>query len=1446
MTSFPENAMFQSSPDMSPALQKPGGVRSRTHSISSDRPSTVAQSVMSPPTTVSPEATFIATSAASQIVTNDHDSHADTWYDQHGYQPSGDPVLVSAPALQLLNNFLDHLLFNFLSQSRSTTLSALRPAVAEVLKPKLAKDAINNADEELREYLGGGDDEEFLQSAPAPSPRDWDLELVWKRTRLRCMVYSSLGDMEEEEEDQHMEEGLLGDDDDVPGGSVSPAVAIFLTSILEFLGEQALISAGQAAWNRMRFKCDKEQKEGVRGRSDVIENISVEEVDMERVALDRTLGRLWRAWKKRIRAPGPSSLEVVQRSVSREKLHQLRRGSAVAESAVPPAVQEHVAEPAPAEVDAAPEKTTAQSDDVPAAAIPLPMSDRDIEEIEVPGLAHNSDDDTEVEAPNGLDQVTRPKSLVLSSPTSKADLPTPILSEPNTPTNAPIKRSNSLPTPVASPSSRKKTAAAVAGAPKTPETAKPLPEQLDKQRDNEKLPSEAAGVQASGIGPVTSGEETPPIREKSAKRQSAGLIPRIVGTTGAAVESAATVTPKGRTENKEDADESDFEVEEAQILTSSRISIGTSISGRSISPANSDKSNRPPLSIQTLPVRSGSLRLVDVASPRTPSTRSQKSWLQEQSNSSYSRSGDVSRASSVRTQSNLEEPRSAEENRAVSGPSSLGKSRNSVIHEAEEHSEPTARKVLPPSAPAAAITSRKESPRMVNFPATTSEKHIEPQRSYSYGTQPVSGPIKHQNPHSTQPSFVHNFEQPAQQQSSEMRMGVYSHSPDHEEFMEDELAPLPQKHQRRSPRYFGPQVGTPSPPIPEETTSAQSETSQSGKAQAGTIGIVSVDHSGMPRDPAVMSTPSRDQGTNRQHTTSGTSPASSQKVRGARGSQDSTRPGDVVRNFEDLIQSNETIQYTLTPDSMRDLEVSFRMRQTRLDMHADLPQESPKTIRSTKGRKSEDSRHATRDRAGSAVTNKTAELMRSASLSRSSPLYSNPVGMSPSESTTGSSLRGPLLPTANKPRGPVPQARDARIPRESMVEFAEFIRATGPPGAEAAPHVPPKRNLSLMTKRSTPAHTLGSKMSVDSGRPSMTSSIARARLQARDATVDLDDDKTDLVDFLRRGPPGAGPPQAPRAVAPFRATEPDHFVSVGGKAVDATLPDFHDTRFSQTSTNVTDQSAASVQSSINSQSALLGRKQASGPSSTPFDEEDMMPQRKQRRVRDPYAIDFSDEEEEDEDDDDFDFEPQPRRKVQQVKEESLMDFLNSEPPPPPSAPVPFNLPRTQSSPAQTPKKKASAPSLMARFRQNSSSGHANVIKSPTSPARSQKLFESRSLSSRAGPGSTAASRNYIPIQVNIPTGGDLYPGYSAPSAAPPPVPKVPANMTSGPRGRVPMKKFEPRDAVPVPTRGTSDLADFLRDSSPPPSMAPSFPTGPAETNSGGSKLFGRRKKSTAY
>jgi len=383
-------------------------------------------------------------------VTNDHDTHANTWYDEHGIEPAAETAIVSPPALQLVNNFLDQLLFNFLHVSRGTSLSALRPAVTEVLEPKLAKDAINNADEELREYLGGGDEDDFEAPQGAASAAGWDLELVWKRTRLRCMVYSSLGDMEEEDEDFYTEQENLEPGAEEQGSEiVSPAVAIFLTSILEFMGEAALVVAGQAAYQRMQSQIEKELKEGARVPGAIADRIIVEELDMERVALDRTLGRLWRAWKKRIRSPGSDGL----RPLSRASFGHLRKTSSASElMRWTKRAGEEGGEPEDPNVqqDTPQAESKSKTDEehegdveewVKASNVPLPVDDRDVEEIEVPGLVSYSDceDDEDDEADR---RPSRPKSLVILSGPIFTALPTPPLS-PIKPSSR--KRSSSLP-----------------------------------------------------------------------------------------------------------------------------------------------------------------------------------------------------------------------------------------------------------------------------------------------------------------------------------------------------------------------------------------------------------------------------------------------------------------------------------------------------------------------------------------------------------------------------------------------------------------------------------------------------------------------------------------------------------------------------------------------------------------------------------------------------------------------------------------------------------------------------------------------------------------------------------------------------------------------------------------------------------------------------------------
>ena len=298
--------------------QRPGLARERTGSMSA------STSLVSPPL-VDPEPAYIAALAASQIVTNDHQHQAEAWFEETGDKVDQDPAVISSASLSLVNAFLDQLLFSFLASARSTSIASLRPAVSEVLKPRLAKDAINGADEELHEFLGGGDDEELSAFHNGLEPgRDWDLNLVWRRTRLRCMVYTRLGDMEEEDEESFVESEHLEGPHGGHGrlsrdlGIVSPAAAIFLTSILEFVGEQALMIAGEAAYIRTEAKQVRTAANGVASESR--QPVTVEESDMEKIALNTTLGRLWRSWKKRVRSPSMLGARTISRDFTRAKV----------------------------------------------------------------------------------------------------------------------------------------------------------------------------------------------------------------------------------------------------------------------------------------------------------------------------------------------------------------------------------------------------------------------------------------------------------------------------------------------------------------------------------------------------------------------------------------------------------------------------------------------------------------------------------------------------------------------------------------------------------------------------------------------------------------------------------------------------------------------------------------------------------------------------------------------------------------------------------------------------------------------------------------------------------------------------------------------------------------------------------------------------------------------
>jgi hypothetical protein len=356
------------------------------------------------PTSVRPPPAFIAASVASQIVTDHHNA-------QLGAMAEADDedagiflvnALFSEQALCLLNAFLDHLLFAFLSTARSPALTAVRPSITEVLKPRLAREAMATADEELEGLLAGDDDEELTINA-GQDAQSWDVERVWKRTRLRIMVYTRLGELEDEDEERYVqqERGLSMDDsDDEDTGLVSWASAIFLTSVVEYIAEQTLLVSGQAAYARAAAKLKKLSQQD-EAEDQALERIVVEDFDVEKLALNSALGRLWRTWRKRVRTPIAPLYPRVRSMSSHNSLH--RRNLSYDTESIHADGLADVPEHKPTETEIA-------------ANIPLPMSANDVEEIEVPGLARTFEESESSGVQTPVTRPQRPSSVVILAP----------------------------------------------------------------------------------------------------------------------------------------------------------------------------------------------------------------------------------------------------------------------------------------------------------------------------------------------------------------------------------------------------------------------------------------------------------------------------------------------------------------------------------------------------------------------------------------------------------------------------------------------------------------------------------------------------------------------------------------------------------------------------------------------------------------------------------------------------------------------------------------------------------------------------------------------------------------------------------------------------------------------------------------------------------------------
>jgi hypothetical protein len=417
----------------------------------------------------------------------------------------------------------------------------------------------------------------------------------------------------------------------------------------------------------------------------------------------------------------------------------------------------------------------------------------------------------------------------------------------------------------------------------------------------------------------------------------------------------------------------------------------------------------------------------------------------------------------------------------------------------------------------------------------------------------------------------------------------------------------------------------------------------------------------------------------------------------------------------------------------------------------------------------------------------------------------------------------PASPSSQRSDRSMYQARDARTPAESTRDFADFIRSTGPPTSMRGAAV-------VSTERPARTHYRdGSGSMVDSTRPDTsrsTSSRATAqrkesqdspkrngpRLQARAPVANEGNQTSDLIDFIREGPPAVGGHRIPRTVAPFRTTmDSDQLLAMDIARIDKDIV----ATVSNASTRGDSTQPDSLRSSANSRAPLLEAvNRSNGPQG---------PVRKQRRVKDPYAIDYSD----DEDLDELVETPKPKPKPQR-EEESLMDFLRSVTPPPESdvAPVPFSIntmpPKSSNG--------STASGIVNRFRRNTSVDKTPLPKRSMGSIRSAKAYP---ISSPVGPPvpqspslSSTSSRSKINGQSNnYASGRSGYPAHVSRERGP-----VSQTATGGPR-------------PPRAHTETGALADFLMNTGPPePPVRPPSVISEDRKDSTFSRFFRRGKR----
>ncbi|OSD04445.1 hypothetical protein PYCCODRAFT_1386510, partial [Trametes coccinea BRFM310] len=159
------------------------------------------------------------------------------------------PIKLKLEALQAVNVLLDEFLYSILSASRSLATDKLKAALLKVLPTSLGKEALLEAEVELKAYWERTTSARSPSSARNAESGDFDLQWSFELLRLKCEAYSTMNDSDEDAEaEKRLQQKMeAAGSSSPPNPSLLAPAALYLTAILEAICEHVLANVSRVA-----------------------------------------------------------------------------------------------------------------------------------------------------------------------------------------------------------------------------------------------------------------------------------------------------------------------------------------------------------------------------------------------------------------------------------------------------------------------------------------------------------------------------------------------------------------------------------------------------------------------------------------------------------------------------------------------------------------------------------------------------------------------------------------------------------------------------------------------------------------------------------------------------------------------------------------------------------------------------------------------------------------------------------------------------------------------------------------------------------------------------------------------------------------------------------------------------------------------------------------------